>query len=172
MSTTFDRFCLDHYDAIRRGLAWTLGGPELGGEATDEAFARAYERWPQVGVMANPAGWVYRVGLNWGRRRQWRRGREIELLSRTRPKTHYEASFSDPDLAAAVAELPFKLRSVVVLRMILDRSEADTAADLGIAPGTVKSRLHRGLAALRAELEATDDPTTEQPGRSRQEDAR
>lgn len=154
MSTTFDQFCLDHYDNIRKGLSWTLGGQDLGSEAADEAFARAFERWGQVSTMGNPAGWVYRVGANWGKRRQWRRGREIELLSRTRPQTHYDAEFSDPDLAAAMAELPMKLRSVVVLRMILDYSEAETATALNIAPGTVKSRLHRGLTGLRQRMES------------------
>ncbi len=159
LSSTFDQFCLENHATVSRGLSWTLGSRDLGEEAADEAFARAYERWGKVSQMDNPSGWVYRVGLNWGKRRQWRKGREIELLSRTLPKTHYEDHFSDPDLAEAVAALPLKLRSVVVLRMILDRSEAETATALGVAPGTVKSRLSRGLGALRKQLESEPIPT-------------
>lgn len=146
---TFEQFCTDNYGPVAQALGWALGSRELGSEAADEAFARAFERWTKVEDMDNSAGWVYRVGLNWGRRRQWRRGREIELLSSRRPREHHEDSFSDPDLAAAVSELPMKLRSVVVARMILDYSEAETANVLGISPGTVKSRLHRGLTKLR-----------------------
>ena len=44
-------------------------------------------------------------------------------------------------------------RVVVVLRHAEDRSEEETAALLGISLGTVKSRLARGLAALRSKLE-------------------
>jgi len=42
--------------------------------------------------------------------------------------------------------------AVIVCRVLLDLSTADTAAVLGIAEGTVKSRLARGLSALRTEL--------------------
>lgn len=148
----FEQFCHESYGNVAHALGWALGSRDLGTEAADEAFARAFERWSKVSKMKNPAGWVYRVGLNWGRRKQWRRGREIELLSARRSPTSYEDSFADPDLAAAVGDLPMKLRAVVVARMVLDYSEAETAAALEISPGTVKSRLHRGLASLRQTL--------------------
>ena len=55
-------------------------------------------------------------------------------------------------LLAAVARLPDRLRVVVTCRYLLELSEAETAVSLGIPNGTVKSRLHRGLARLREEL--------------------
>ena len=54
-------------------------------------------------------------------------------------------------------ELPVDQRAVIVLRHVEDRSEEETAEILGIRPGTVKSRLARGLAALRAELGERDE---------------
>jgi RNA polymerase sigma factor (sigma-70 family) len=45
--------------------------------------------------------------------------------------------------------LSVKQRRVVVLRYLLDRSESDTAAELGISTGTVKSTASRALARLR-----------------------
>ena len=45
-------------------------------------------------------------------------------------------------------------REVVVCRYLLDLSEAETAAALGVRRGTVKSRLSRALVQLRGELEA------------------
>ncbi len=53
----------------------------------------------------------------------------------------------------AIWSLPPKQRAVVVLRHAEDRSEEETAAILGISLGTVKSRLARGLGALRERLE-------------------
>ena len=47
-------------------------------------------------------------------------------------------------------------RALLVLRFGLDLELPDVAAALGIPLGTAKSRLHRALARLRAQLEATD----------------
>jgi RNA polymerase sigma-70 factor, ECF subfamily len=52
-------------------------------------------------------------------------------------------------IAAALAELPPRQRDVVVRRLLEDRSVRETAAELGIAEGTVKAALHHGLAKLR-----------------------
>jgi RNA polymerase sigma-70 factor (sigma-E family) len=53
------------------------------------------------------------------------------------------------DLLRLLASLPPRQRAVVVLRYYDDLSEADTAALLGIAPGTVKSTAAKALARLR-----------------------
>ena len=60
-------------------------------------------------------------------------------------------------LTAALAALSDGQRAVLVLRFYEDLSEADTAAVLGIAPGTVKSRVSRALARLREALDAESD---------------
>jgi RNA polymerase sigma-70 factor (ECF subfamily) len=69
-----------------------------------------------------------------------------------------------PDLAAAVAMaalrgLPRQQRAVVVCRVLLEMSTVETSVALGLAEGTVKSRLARGLAGLRKVLseERTSD---------------
>jgi RNA polymerase sigma factor (sigma-70 family) len=58
------------------------------------------------------------------------------------------------DLVRALAQLPEAHRQVVVCRYLLDLDERETAAALGLARGTVKSRLHRGLAHLATILAA------------------
>ena len=153
LGRTFEDFCHADYSSMVNALSWSLGGYDLGREAADEAFARAFERWSSVGAMDNPAGWVYRVGLNWGRRRLWRGNRERELLSLLPTAEVRHLRYQDPDLAAALAELSIKIRSVVVLRLLLDFSERDTAEALNVSAGTVKSRLHRGLTQLRDRLD-------------------
>ena len=157
LGRTFEDFCRAEYPSLANALTWSLGGTDLGREAADEAFARAFERWDTVGAMDNPAGWVYRVGLNWGRRRLWRGNRERELLRHVPAIDVHHLHYHDPDLAAALNGLTVKLRSVVVLRVLLDYSEVQTAEALGISVGTVKSRLHRGLTRLREQM---DEPST------------
>lgn len=112
-------------------------------------MARALARWDSVEGMANPAGWVYRVGLNWARSALRRRRESPSLFvdSAAAP-----AALADPSLHRALAVLPLKYRAVVVCRFLLDWSVDDTASALGVAPGTVKSRLNRALARLRAEM--------------------
>jgi RNA polymerase sigma factor (sigma-70 family) len=56
----------------------------------------------------------------------------------------------------ALATLPYDQRVVVVLRVVEDLSEQQVADMLGVAIGTVKSRLSRGLAALRTALGSVD----------------
>ena len=58
-------------------------------------------------------------------------------------------------LLSAVGALPDKLARVVVCRYLLELDEASTATVLGLPRGTVKCRLSRGLARLRADLAAT-----------------
>ncbi len=169
LGRTFEEFCHREYSTIANALSWSLGGRDLGREAADEAFARGFERWATVGAMDNPAGWVYRVGLNWGRRRLWRGSRERELLAKLPAQEVRQLHYHDPDLAAALAGLSLKLRSVVVLRLLLDYSERETAEALNLSAGTVKSRLHRGLLQLREQLE--DHPANPLPTEETEETA-
>jgi RNA polymerase sigma factor (sigma-70 family) len=56
------------------------------------------------------------------------------------------------ELAEALAQLPFRQRAAIVLRYYGRESEREIADRLDCRPGTVGSLIHRGLAALRAEL--------------------
>ncbi len=148
----FDLFYRSRRDHLARSLALTLGDAELGHEAADEAMARAYERWSTVRHFANPEGWVYRTGLNWGLswlRRRKRSAKRDPLLA-TRGQLLDEPS--DVDLARALSQLAPDSRAVVVLRYYRDWSVEQTAEALGIAPGTVKSRLSRALRRLNQDL--------------------
>lgn len=153
----FEDFYAAHRDELARALGLALRDSALGAEAADEAFARACQRWGQVSAYANPQGWVFRVGLNWARSwlRRVRRERERRPLLAQPHATEDRAL--DVDLERALEMLSDGHRAVIVARFYLDWSVAETAEALGIAVGTVKSRLSRGLEQLRDILEAAPD---------------
>lgn len=145
---SFETFYGDHYTAIARALSVTLGNAAWGQEAADEAMTRAYDKWSRISEYHNPAGWCYRVGLNWAR--SWHR-----KLARRLPWTDDGIELPrtpDVTLDAALADLDLKYRSVVVCRYLLDWSTDETAEALELAPGTVKSRLSTGLDKLHHAL--------------------
>ncbi len=135
---------------VYRTLTVVLRDADLAQEAMDEAMTRAFARWSRVRGYGNPAGWVYRVALNWARSRLRRRNREV-LVDPEPPG--YVDPIPDPQLDEAVAGLPLHQREVVVFRFLLDMTLEQIADLLGIPVGTVKSRLHRALEALRMEVE-------------------
>ena len=146
----FTAFYRAHYPEVARALAVTLGDRDLGGEAADEAMARCYSRWSAVRGYDNPAGWVYRVGLNWARSRLRRAARARPVVESVTVADPPEVA--DPAVDAALRALPLELRAVVVCRLLFDWSTEVTAEVLDLRPGTVKSRLHRALAKLERKL--------------------
>jgi RNA polymerase sigma-70 factor (ECF subfamily) len=136
---------------VRRALVLAIGDVETANEAVDEALTRALANWPKIRTYDNPAGWVYRVGLNWAR--DGFRKRRYEVLAGTDPEVAgYELPAPDLDVIEAIGRLSIRLRSVVVARYYLDWSNAEVATALGIPEGTVKSRLSRALTRLEIEL--------------------
>lgn len=156
----FEAFWTDHRDRIGRALAMTIGDAALAADAVDEAMARAYQRWPQVAAMANPTAWVYRVGLNWSRSLGKRLRRQPPAWLAT-PAAAHDAPSAEPAIDIALAALPVGQRAVVICRLLLGLSEAQTAEALRIRPGTVKSRLARALAELETTLAHLDPARTD-----------
>jgi RNA polymerase sigma-70 factor (ECF subfamily) len=146
----FDDFYRTSWSGVARALSLALGDRDLAIEATDEAMARAYPRWDKLRGYDNPAAWVYRVGLNWARSHHRRLARRLPWA---RPTSTDPVPIAEPAIRDALMALPFSQRSVVVCRLFLDWSVADTATALGVKPGTVQSRLHRALQTLESSLQ-------------------
>lgn len=146
--SSFDEFYERHRLELYRAVAFAVGDPDLASEAVDEAFTRAAGDWSKVGGYQVPAGWVYRVAVNWAR----------SVLRRNRYRHRLPIADSsvddlpDVDVLHEVARLPHRQRVVVVARYYLDWSLADIAAALDVPTGTVKSRLNRALAVLERRL--------------------
>lgn len=138
--------------------AYRVTGDEAAAEdAASEALVRAGLRWRRIGGRAGP--WVVRVATNLAidhtRRRARERRADPEAATGT-GAAGVEAVPAQVDLHRALRALPRRQRQVVALRYFGDLSEREIAAELGMAPGSVKSHASRGLAALRARL--SDDP--------------
>ena len=151
-ATGFDAFYRHERASVYRALALTLRDTDLAAEAVDEGMIRAYQYWWRISSYDYPAGWVYRVSLNWAISRRRRLSRSVPIASVAEPFVP-AAEPHDDGLAAALGGLPPKTRAVVVLRFHLDWSVEQIATALRIPTGTVKSRLHRGLATLRTSIE-------------------
>jgi RNA polymerase sigma-70 factor (sigma-E family) len=140
-------------------LAYGLTGDR--GHAEDvaqAAFARAYASWGRVRRTGDPDAYVRRILVNENRRR-FRKQRVPEDLSGVLPEPAAAATVDAAvewderaALLAALRALPPRQRAVVVLRYWMDMSEAETAAALNCAPGTVKSQASRALATLRCNV--------------------
>jgi RNA polymerase sigma-70 factor (sigma-E family) len=130
-------------------------------DAVADAIARC---WPKIrrGRVEDPGAYVRRAIarriIDTGRRSQVAR-RHRERWGQDRPvvEAHAEGVVDGLVLWPLVEVLPPDQRVVVVLRFWLDRSEEQIATELGIAPGTVKSRCARALQRLRTQLVEVDD---------------
>ena len=118
---------------------------ELAEEAVQEAFARAYPRW---GTIETPAAYMRTTVINACRKVQRRR----RLAGRTPQPAVEHADLGADHVADAVRRLRTPMKEAVVLRYYLQLSDAEIARTLKIAPGTVKSTLHRARQELKKEL--------------------
>lgn len=136
------------------GVAYALCGDR--GEAEDaaqEALARALVQWNRIHRYAE--AWVVRTASN-AAIGSWRKRRRTTVTHEDHTGSVEATDATRVDLVRALRGLPRRQRDVVVLRYIADLSEADVAAALGCATGTVKAHASRGLAHLRSALEVTD----------------
>lgn len=130
-------------------------------DVTQDAYARAWQRWERVSGYADPEGWVRTVARRIVISR-WRRARNaLTALRRAAPTDHDAGHLPGPGpdlvaLVAALATLPAHMRTALVLHHLVDLSVADVARETGVPEGTVKARLSRGRRALAAAL-TTDD---------------
>ena len=129
-----------------------------------EALVRTYRAWRHVEPGMERA-YVRRVMTNLTTDR-WRRKRfeapnlaEPDALAAPRSASGYAGVEDRDDIARQLALLTPRERAVVVLRFHEDLPEAEVAAELGIALGTVKSTCHRALQRLRSAAEPT--PTSQ-----------
>ncbi|MBV8295736.1 MAG: SigE family RNA polymerase sigma factor [Acidimicrobiia bacterium] len=155
-----DALVREHHVRLVRLAVLCCGDAAEAEDIVADAYARA---WPRLaaGRVEEPLAYLRRAVLN--RASSWRRHRGVvrrEAARRRAAPTPDDSAqtIGDRDaLLSALRRLPPPQLAVVALRFLEDLSEAETARQLGIAVGTVKSRTARALESLRRQLEDDDD---------------
>jgi RNA polymerase sigma-70 factor, ECF subfamily len=152
LDTLLDR----HVDRVHTICSRILGNREDALDATQEALlaiARGIDRFDGRSSFTT---WLYRVTTNAAldeARRRSRRPAPAATLPDPGVDAHLDADVAlRLDLDAAIADLPPDFRAALVLRDVADLDYAQIGAILGIPPGTVRSRISRGRAALARAL--------------------
>jgi RNA polymerase sigma-70 factor (ECF subfamily) len=172
-----DRRCLEallarHVDRVHGICRRVLGNPEDALDATQEALLAIARKIGTFDGRSQFTTWMYRVASNAAideARRRNRRPRPVELeheqVTSTAPAVDDVVS-NRIDVDAALAELPVEFRAAVALRDLVGLDYAEIARVLDLPPGTVRSRIARGRAALADRLGNSEPGTERQNERS------
>jgi RNA polymerase sigma-70 factor (ECF subfamily) len=142
-----------------------LRDPELARDAVQEALIRAWRDLPGLRDPDRFEAWLRRLTvhacLDLVRRRR-RRPIEVALTPIASPSTPDVSSrLADRELIdGALGRLDPGHRAVVAMVYLLDMPQAEVASALGVPLGTVKSRLHNALAAMRVTVTAPSGVAT------------
>jgi RNA polymerase sigma-70 factor (ECF subfamily) len=159
----FEAVFAEHYPSIYAYLRRRVGASEADDIAA-ETFVRAYERRAGFSsARGSVRGWLFGIASNL-LHHHWRRERRMlraYARSGVDPLAVPEADASDdrldagrqgPTIARALASLPGIEREVLALHTWAQLSHAEIASALGVAEGTVRSRLHRARKRMREQL--------------------
>ena len=156
---------VQRYQQIAFRTAYVITGSSADAEdAAQEGFVKAYRALDRFRLDADLRPWLLRIVANEARNRVRSSGRRHQLELRltegyrpgdAAPSPEAVAIASDERrrLLAMVNALSEEDRLVIASRYFLQLSGEETAVALGVAEGTVKSRLSRALARLRARVE-------------------
>jgi RNA polymerase sigma-70 factor (sigma-E family) len=155
---SYVEFVTGRRDQLRRIAFGMCGDWHRADDLVQNALVKLYVAWPRVVRNGTEDAYVRRILVNTAideSRRPWRREQSSDALpeeANPEPVSREDRS----ELVAALQALPGQQRAVVLLRHWLGLSTAETAAEIGISEGTVKSHASRGLAALRRALETPE----------------
>jgi RNA polymerase sigma factor (sigma-70 family) len=159
---SWDVVVREHADRVYR-LAYRLSGNRADAEdLTQETFVRVFRSLAEY-TPGTFEGWLHRITTNlfldMARRRQRIRFEALPddvgdrlASSEPGPEVAYARNHLDPEIQAALDELPPDFRAAVVLCDLEQLSYEEIAATLNVKVGTVRSRIHRGRVLLREAL--------------------
>ena len=150
----------EHQQSAFRLAYLFLGDATEAEDVGQEAFVRAYRALDRFDATRPFRPWLLSIVTNLARNRRrslgrylaaWRR--LVQTTSDCAPAAYEPETWRAQALWQAVRRLSQQDQEIIYLRYYLELPESETASTLGVAPGTVKSRLHRALARLRSVAE-------------------
>ncbi|MBZ0296865.1 MAG: RNA polymerase sigma factor [Anaerolineae bacterium] len=152
-----------HRDAVFRLAYLMLGSADDAEDVAQEAFIQVFRTLHRFDATRPLRPWVLRITANQARNRRRSIGRYWGALQRF-ARDQVGESAADVEIQnerqaesyalwRAVRRLRMTEQEVIYLRYFLELSVDETATALDVAPGTVKSRLHRALKQLRLVVE-------------------
>ncbi len=162
-AAAFMRLADEHLDAAYRLARAILHDPHDAQDATHDAFVQAWRKWSTLRDPSRFQPWFDRILVNTCRNRlrsSRRLAIDISVEVATASGDPFGQALDRDVIGSAIASLSPDHRMVVALRYYLDLSVADIAQRVGVAPGTVHSRLHYALKKLHEAVDATDSART------------
>jgi RNA polymerase sigma-70 factor (ECF subfamily) len=165
----FARLVALHEGMVFNLAARLLGDAEEARDVAQDVFLQVYRTLGRFEGRSSLKTWIYRIVVNQchNRRRFWRRRRQQQCRSidELTPQEEARVSATEPSpydavrcrerarkVQAALLDISFEHRAVLLLREVEGLSCEAIGAALGLPEGTVKSRLARGREALRRRL--------------------
>lgn len=157
----FEMLYRRHRDRIY-GLLWRLAGADgaLAEDLLQEAFVRAWRKLDSFRGDSQFVTWLHRLSVNVALSDRRIRLRRLEhetplegQAERTARGAKDVTAGEHRDLERAIARLPERARTVLVLYDIEGYSHAEIAELTGMAVGSSKAQLHRARSLVREELE-------------------
>ena len=158
----FASFVRANTSALLR-TAYLLTGTALGAEElVQDTLVRLYPKWDRVASADVPIAYVRRSIANAfvnEYRRPARRELAVEIVPDRADYVDGVAQLADRDEAwALLRTLPERQRAALVMRFFHDWADGEIADALGCRPGTVRSLISRGLAAMREQTTSAASP--------------
>jgi RNA polymerase sigma-70 factor (sigma-E family) len=157
---TFEEWVESRSRALTRFAYLLTGNSHEAEDALQSALTSAYAKWPRIGRTDDPEAYVRRMIVN-AHVSIWRAFRRREQpMAEPRSEIGYDDVPPDGEADRVwllCAALPARQRAAVVLRFYEDLSYREIAGVLDVSEATVRSHIHRALAALRQSIEEEHD---------------
>ena len=145
-----EAFCHVQHPRLVRLLSLHCGDVETARELTQETLVRACQHWRKVRRMDEPAAWVTRVAINLSLSHHRRRTvRRRHAAAAPEPSRDPADATDGWVVRAALATLPERQRTALVLRYFEDLGVVEVAELMGVSPSAVKKLTARGMEQLR-----------------------